>query len=164
MVAGAALVRFESAADVDGWSTVNDPVMGGRSTSDVTWRDSALVFSGELSLENNGGFASVVAPAAAFAAGAWAGRDGIRLEGAGDGKTYVVQLRVGPSGESYVQRFVAGATFDVFLPFGEFSATTRFLQPLPDAPPLAAAQVRGIAIYILDGQTGSFELGIASIG
>ena len=42
------------------WSTVNDTVMGGRSSS--IWKAgsfSSSVFKGYLSLENNGGFASV---------------------------------------------------------------------------------------------------------
>ncbi|WP_246227871.1 CIA30 family protein [Mycolicibacterium helvum] len=39
------------------WTTVNDPVMGGRSSSTVTFGDGGLVFSGDISLDNNGGFA-----------------------------------------------------------------------------------------------------------
>ena len=42
------------------WTIVNDGVMGGRSSSDVELTgDNTALFSGFLSLENNGGFASV---------------------------------------------------------------------------------------------------------
>ncbi len=141
--------------------TVNDPVMGGQSTSEVTWRDAALVFSGELSLENNGGFASLVAPADVLPAGAWVGRDGIQVAGSGDGKTCLLQLRVG--GGSYVQHFTAGIEFNELLRFGDFVATSRFLDPLPEAAPLDPAAITGLAIYILDKQVGTFELGVTAI-
>jgi hypothetical protein len=156
-----AIVSFDASDAVDGWVTVNDPVMGGQSTSEVAWRDAALVFSGELSLENNGGFASLVAPSDAVPAGAWVGRDGIRVAGSGDGKTYLLQLRAG--GGSYVQRFVAGPTFSELLRFEDFVATSRFLDPLPDAAPLDPADIIGLAIYVLDKQVGPFELGLTAI-
>jgi hypothetical protein len=41
------------------WSALNDGVMGGRSSGKVTYSTDALQFSGNVSLENNGGFASV---------------------------------------------------------------------------------------------------------
>ncbi|MBT8262344.1 MAG: CIA30 family protein [Bacteroidia bacterium] len=44
------------------WQVVNDDVMGGRSTSTAYLKDSGLYFSGYVSLENNGGFASVRSP------------------------------------------------------------------------------------------------------
>ncbi|MGB6108218.1 MAG: CIA30 family protein, partial [Mycobacterium sp.] len=56
------LVDFSDAGEVATWTTVNDPVMGGRSTSSVTFGDGGLVFSGAISLENNGGFASARGP------------------------------------------------------------------------------------------------------
>ena len=158
---GPAIVRFETADAVDGWVTVNDPVMGGRSTSGVTWGNGALVFSGELSLENNGGFASLVAPSDAVPAGAWVGRDGVRVVGSGDGKTYLLQLRV--SGGSYVQRFVAGAEFSAMLRFDGFVATSRFLDPLPDAEPIDPGGIVGLSIYVVDKQVGPFELGLTAI-
>ena len=41
------------------WSIVNDDVMGGISTSFLSLNDeNNLIFNGNLSLENNGGFAS----------------------------------------------------------------------------------------------------------
>ena len=161
LIVESVVMGFETAAQIDGWATVNDPVMGGQSISRVAWRDAALVFSGELSLENNGGFASLVAPSDAVPAGAWVGRDGVRVVGSGDAKTYLLQLRSGDG--SYVQRFVAGSTFSVLLRFEDFVATSRFLDPLPDAEPLDPGDIIGLAIYILDKQVGPFELGLTSI-
>ncbi len=56
------LVDLSNPGEVATWTTVNDPVMGGRSTSAVTFGNGGLVFSGTLSLENNGGFASARGP------------------------------------------------------------------------------------------------------
>ncbi len=53
-----ALVDLDDVGEVAGWTTVNDPVMGGMSNSRITYGDGGLVFSGNISLENNGGFAS----------------------------------------------------------------------------------------------------------
>ena len=41
------------------WYVVNDGVMGGLSSSSITLNQSSMIFKGEVSLENNGGFASV---------------------------------------------------------------------------------------------------------
>ena len=43
----------------DPWRSVNDGVMGGRSSGGMVQAEDALKFTGELSLENNGGFSSV---------------------------------------------------------------------------------------------------------
>ena len=42
------------------WAIVNDNVMGGRSEATINWdKQGAMVWSGYLSLENNGGFVSI---------------------------------------------------------------------------------------------------------
>jgi hypothetical protein len=51
---------FNLASDISNWKIVNDVVMGGKSTSNFYLNDKGLgVFSGSVSLENNGGFSSV---------------------------------------------------------------------------------------------------------
>jgi len=44
------------------WRPLNDGVMGGRSTGNVAYGDSAMLWQGATSLDNNGGFASLRAP------------------------------------------------------------------------------------------------------
>lgn len=54
------LLDFDDAADVRLWTSVNDVVMGGVSRSEVTQAQPGIArFSGIVSLENSGGFASV---------------------------------------------------------------------------------------------------------
>ena len=54
------ILNFDSKQSVSKWKTINDDVMGGVSTSDVTYNNNNYaIFSGNVSLENNGGFASI---------------------------------------------------------------------------------------------------------
>ncbi len=54
------LFDFTKDSNIDAWRIVNDGVMGGRSASKFVLNiEGHAVFSGTVSLENNGGFASV---------------------------------------------------------------------------------------------------------
>ena len=53
------LFDFSSATNTPTWQVVNDDVMGGVSTSSFRLTNDVAVFRGEVSLDNNGGFASV---------------------------------------------------------------------------------------------------------
>ena len=53
------LFDFSTATNAPAWQVVNDDVMGGVSTSRFSVTNGVAVFRGEVSLENNGGFASV---------------------------------------------------------------------------------------------------------
>ncbi len=53
---------FGEGKDGKDWMIVNDGVMGGLSSGKVTFTETSLVFSGSVSLENNGGFTSFRAP------------------------------------------------------------------------------------------------------
>ena len=53
------LLNPEKNIGLDNWNIVNDDVMGGISTSYLSVSDEKnLIFNGNLSLKNNGGFAS----------------------------------------------------------------------------------------------------------
>lgn len=52
--------NFNTKSNITKWQIVNDAVMGGQSNSDFTLNKDGLgVFKGQVSLENNGGFAMV---------------------------------------------------------------------------------------------------------
>ncbi|QEN17515.1 CIA30 family protein [Mycobacterium sp. ELW1] len=150
-----------------GWTTVNDPVMGGRSTSQVAYADGGLVFSGTISLENNGGFASARSPEDPDIGRRATGAMSIRVSAIGDGKTYV--LRVGAAGQpwSYIQRFPteAGVQRTYELPVGAFQAVGMRLDPAPQAPAtLDPSSISQVSVYILDKQQGPFAITITGIG
>lgn len=163
--ADAVLLDFTDASQLDGWLTVNDPVMGGRSTSQITYED-GLVFSGTISLENKGGFASIRSPEDPDIGRRAAGARSIRVNAVGDGKTYV--LKVGVAGErwSHIQRFTTeDAVQRIYeLPIQDFQTVDMRLNPAPDAPQtLEPASINQVAIFILDQQQGPFELTVRAI-
>ena len=53
------LTTFNGDATETRWTALSDTVMGGRSSCEPLIEAGALVFRGELSLENKGGFASI---------------------------------------------------------------------------------------------------------
>ena len=149
---------------VDGWYVVNDGVMGGRSSSEMRHEEGDIaVFEGNLSLENNGGFASVRTE---IAAGTLAGATALILRVRGDGKRYQLRLRMGRNfdGVAYGASFetTANQWTTVDLPFEAFRPTLRGFVPR-NAWPLDPAQVRQIGIMLTDKQVGPFRLEVAGL-
>ncbi len=160
------LVDLGDANEVATWSTVNDPVMGGLSTSTVTFGDGGLLFSGTISLENNGGFASARSPQNPDIGRRATGAKSLRVRAVGDGKTYV--LKVGAAGQSwsYIQRFDSEAAVErtYELSIGGFRPVGMRLDPAPDAPQtLDPSTISQVAVYILDEQQGPFAITIDAI-
>ena len=156
---------FTTQAVVASWSVQNDTVMGGVSESSSTWVDKQLVFSGNLSLENNGGFVSCFGPVDEKLATVIGGATSLNLRATGDGKTYLFQLR-GNDGTNYVQRFTSTAEEDqvYVLPLSEFTSVDWRLTEITDAPPIETSNIYQMGIYLVDKQTGPFKIAISSIG
>ncbi len=149
---------------VGNWTIVNDGVMGGRSASDLELTDAGtVIFSGYLSLENNGGFASARAIFDRLDLTDFAG---MALRVKGDGREY--QLRIRTSGRfdgvSYSSGFSTndGEWTEVFLPFSEFRPTFRGRVPRGMGP-LDPSSIRQIGFLIGDKTEGSFQLEISRI-
>ena len=162
----AVLVDLRDRATVARWSTLDDPVMGGMSTSGITSSDVGLVFSGDISLANDGGFASARSPQDPGIGRRATGAKSLRVHARGDGKTYLVKVGITGQSWSYVQRFptAAGVQRGYDLPVEDFQPVGQRLRPDPDAPRrLAPSSINRVAIYILDGQEGPFELTVSAI-
>ncbi|MFZ4575604.1 MAG: CIA30 family protein [Phycisphaerales bacterium] len=161
-IAFAQPANIEFKNGVAGWRTVLDGVMGGRSTGRVTQpEDGILRFSGELSLENNGGFSQTqtTVPAASFK-----GATGIEARVRGDGRTYQFDVRcsdVRMMAGSFQTKFetVAGEWVTLTLPFEDFRLYS-FGRPVPDAPELVPARVESIGVTLADKKSGAFQLDI----
>jgi NADH dehydrogenase [ubiquinone] 1 alpha subcomplex assembly factor 1 len=153
------LIDFDDAADVALWRAVDDIVMGGVSRSTFRQAQPGVAsFSGNVSLENFGGFASVRTPPRDWDT---AGATAFLLRVRGDGHAYKFTIRTGDGfdGIQYQQRFTTstGEWSDVRLPVTEFVATFRG-RKVPFAPSLDPAKVRALGLMISDKQAGSFEL------
>jgi len=150
-----------TAGTVADWAIVNDGVMGGLSTSEFVDSGSGFaVFRGDLSLENNGGFASVrgVVPI-----GAMESHRGLELRVRGDGRSYQVRVRTNPQfdGVAYMAEFPtqAGMWQTIEIPFEAFEATYRGRKPR-GAPGLAPGEVRQLGLLIGDKVEGPFRLDV----
>jgi hypothetical protein len=133
---------------------VNDGVMGGVSQSRFRHGIEGVIVEGNVSLENNGGFASVRS-AAVFGVGTVA----LELKLKGDGKRYKFILRTDASPRSpmYQADFVAldGWNTYRFVP-QDFRASFR--GRVVDAPELVFAEIKELGILIADKQAGSFRI------
>ena len=131
------LFRFDAPDAAADWSAVDDRVMGGRSRSALRKTGAAYAtFSGDVSLANGGGFASVRSTPRDFSA---PGARAYALEVRGDGKRYKLTLRTDDAfdGISYQAAFVAPAEAftTILLPLSAFVAGFRG-RPCASAPPL----------------------------
>ncbi len=146
------------------WQPINDQVMGGLSSSGFRL-DAAgwAVFEGTVSLQNNGGFASVRANTRALAR---AGAAGYLLHVLGDGKRYKFNLRTDDTldGLTYQASFQppAGVWTDITVLVAGMTPTYRG-QLVPRAPRLQPERIRQVGWMIAHGQAGPFALGIRSV-
>jgi len=141
------------AADTAAWRIVNDGVMGGDSTARVSRAGEALRFSGEISLANNGGFASMRRPFDAAARGTDAA--GFALQVRGDGNRYRLRVYTRDAATGSEQWFAYFAVFDtregevtaVQLRWTQFTASFRG-RAVPEAPQIRFADVIGLGIML----------------
>ncbi|MDN3652251.1 CIA30 family protein [Thalassotalea ponticola] len=143
------------------WRVVNDGVMGGLSQSSIAVNGDHMQFSGRVSLDNNGGFASVRTPLRPTSAS-----DIVQLRIRGDGNTYQFRLRMSASydGPAYVAKFMTQANSwqTVTLRAEDFNLQFRG-RPISNGPQLSFARVEQVGFLIADKQQGDFSLDIAAI-
>jgi len=121
------------------------------------------VFEGTVSLEHNGGFASVRLPAQDLGA---PGAIDYALDLRGDGKRYKLSLRRDDAldGVNYQAAFVApaGTWTTIRAPVSDFRPTFRGGE-VAGAMQLDPARVRQIGLMISDRQSGPCALAVRSI-
>lgn len=158
------LIDFQDAAEANRWRAINDDVMGGVSRGSLHVEDGLGVFSGETSLENNGGFASVRREPEAMDLSCV---PGLVFHVRGDGRRYQLRLRTNElfDGAAYRALFQppTGEWQRLALPWDEFEAVFRGRR-LEDAPPLDPAALRQVGLLIADRRPGPFRLEVAWVG
>ncbi|MHC4712922.1 MAG: CIA30 family protein [Planctomycetota bacterium] len=159
-----ALVDFKTPDEIKLWYVLNDVVMGGVSTSKISAGEGGTaVFEGNVSLENNGGFASLRRRPVKMAL---EGAQGLTVRVKGDGKRYKLRLRTNDAldGVAYQATFETKPDkwIEITKRFQEFKAVYRG-NPVASAPVLGAAGIRQLGILISDAQVGPFRLEIAWI-
>lgn len=157
------LIDFQAPDEPDRWRAINDDVMGGISQGALRVEAGIGIFSGEISLENNGGFASVRRDPQAFDLG---DATALALHVRGDGRRYQLRLYTDqlPSGAAYRAQLQpsAGEWQHVSLPWSAFEAVFRG-RKLANAPPLDPDAIRQVGLMIADRRAGPFRLEAARI-
>ena len=155
------LFDFQTVTNTAAWQVVNDDVMGGVSTSSFRLTNGAAIFQGEVSLENNGGFASVRSLPARHDL---AGCDTFVIRVRGDGRRYKFTARTDRSFDRAIYQTVLttkkGEWEEHRLPLKQFVPTFRG-RVLSGEPPLDPAKVTSVGVLIADQQNGPFRLEIA---
>ncbi|WP_197440971.1 CIA30 family protein [Thalassoglobus neptunius] len=154
------LFDFDADDAVKTWQTVNDGVMGGRSVGQFKiTEDNTMQFFGTLSLENNGGFASVRTRATNL--NLTEGEELI-LRVRGDGRRYSMNLYVPRRRVAFSYRASFETKKDewteIRLPLDDFVATS-FGRVVKNQK-LDPTEVNGLGILLGDKKAGPFKLGV----
>lgn len=158
------LFDFQKPNALDPWQTVNDGVMGGVSEGNVRMtKDKTLEFFGNLSLENNGGFASTRTRAGKLDLSQY---EALVFKVRGDGRTYYFNIHV-PTEQiafSYRAKFATQKNKwqEICIPLKDFRATS-FGREVADAAPLDPKNIQSIGFLLADKKAGPFKLEVAWI-
>lgn len=157
------LFDFTTATNLPAWQVVNDDVMGGVSKSQFQVHATNAVFSGAVSLENNGGFASVRSLPARHDL---TGCDAFLLRVCGDGRRYKFTVRTETRFDAPLYQCAFGTKRGEWeehsLPFTSFVPTFRG-RVLADVQPINPANICSVGLLIAEQQAGAFSLEIAWI-
>ena len=152
---------FKNEQSDSGWYSINDEVMGGISEGKVSSGDNGLIFSGCVSLENSGGFASIRSEDTKIDLNEFTG---ILLEAEGEGKIYKLNVRNSglSSSINFQTKFESNIKLQkYFFPFEEFQGNRRGMKiPLLKLDP---SKIISFGFMISDKQEGNFRLFIKSI-
>jgi len=158
------IASFETPESMENWKSYNDGVMGGRSKGGLEHTgQKTVLFSGDISLDNGGGFASIRSlPRVMNLAGA----SGFIVKTRGDGRTYRVGLRTGGKFPEAAYRAdlptAKGEWTTTFIPISAFEEQVWGML-VPDASPVDPAGIQSIGLSLADKKAGVFEFEIEYI-
>lgn len=146
----------------ENWRISNDDVMGGVSTGSVNSSQDKVIFSGDISLENNGGFSAVFHKVAPMNENL----NHIILDFEGDGHCYQMRLITKNQGQSiyYYHEFRTekDERQKVTLNLADFQATFRGKKVM-GAPKVVSQDIEEIGFLLTKKQAGNFALSLFSL-
>lgn len=140
------------------WRIFNDAVMGGLSSSTVSINNEGkILFSGNVSLDNNGGFASLRSPIDNYNFEEYSGIE-IRIKG--DGKKYSISMKETAyfTGSFYTASFQTAKDewITIKIPFKSF-ALYYLGKKVSTNPQIPLNKIKEISLLIGDKQEGIFN-------
>ena len=151
------LLNFDTPDSVLGWTSVDDTVMGGVSCSKLNFNlDGFAEFTGKVSLENNGGFASVRSTPNNYSV---INAEKLCLCVLGDGHHNKLNLRM----DNFLESINYQASFqppekwsEITFDYSDFKPRLRG-RPIA-APSLDFSRIHQIGFMISERQAGTFTL------
>lgn len=145
------------------WRATNDGVMGGLSQSSLKHSsEHTALFTGHVSLENNGGFASVRSCAHTHNLSPY---NALRLHVRGDGKHYKLRIKTNSTDDVFYEAGFATQKNEwqqIDILFSTLTPKYRG-KTLTDAPSFNAEEVESFGLMISEKQEGSFCLEVKTI-
>jgi monofunctional biosynthetic peptidoglycan transglycosylase len=156
-------IDFTNPKEAQNWIIVNDTVMGGRSRAGLGIEKDMLIFSGDLSLQNNGGFAST---RRIYEPLNWNNSETFEIKMLGDGRSYQFRLRTNRNtdGVAYVANFTTKKDQSQSIQFNIKDFTPQFRGRLVrGAPALNFSDIAQMGFMLADKNPGKFVLQISHI-
>lgn len=144
------------------WRITNDGVMGGSSKGYINIKKDHGLFTGNISLDNNGGFSALFTKIDLL----HKNTEKVTVDIQGDGQTYQLRMIVYINGYRLSYNKPIETVKDIrhtmtFL-LSDFKATYRG-RSVPDAPKLTPMQIREVGFLITKKRVGPFSIAIYSI-
>lgn len=161
MTATLIIFDFDKNTDLSNWTVVDDGVMGGLSKGKIEINTNGnAVFSGTVSLENNGGFSSV---RYRFDTKEVKNYSKVVIRVKGDGKKYQFRIKTNAyDRHSYIAHFkTSGDWQTIEIPLSEMYPAFRGKKL--DIPNYPAETMQGIAFLIGNKKVENFKLEIDKI-
>jgi hypothetical protein len=156
------IIKFNELNERSHWRVTNDSVMGGVSSGSMLIEDNVGLFTGDISLDYNGGFTSTYRRIDNLASNV----EKISIKVKGDGQTYQLRLIANVDGYplAYKHEFVTSSETQEQLDFklADFTATFRG-RSLINAPKLLAEKIQEIGFLMTKKTPGQFTLTIIDI-
>jgi len=162
LASGSLMIDLTQPNEHQQWRATNDNVMGGISQGGFSFDGKTGLFSGELSLENNGGFSSVNRPIELPSKTV----SQVELAFIGDGRPYQLRFTTWKNGyrTNYKHDFstIKGKKLSKVFNLNNFQAVYRG-RLINDAPELTASDIKQVGLLIADKQAGPFSLNLIEI-
>jgi hypothetical protein len=156
------VIDIKTAEQVEQWRITNDGVMGGRSKGQLVFEKDHGVFTGTISLDNNGGFSSVFR----YLDQLPSGYDLVTIDVQGDGQSYQLRLVVYVNGYrlAYKHDFdtKAGKRQKLSFNLSDFKASFRG-RTINNAPSLASQHIKETGFLMTKKRPGKFNLSLFNI-
>lgn len=153
------MINFTEQQNVEHWQIINDGVMGGKSKGRFLFEHGKAIFTGDISLDNNGGFSSVFRVIEPLPEDL----ETVTIEVQGDGLTYQLRMMVNIDGYrlAYKHQFrtVVGQRETITFTLADFKASFRG-RIINNAPVLKSEDIREVGFLVSTKVAGIFSLSL----